>query len=148
MKPFLLFTNIINERSFGFVFNPTYNGTFYIGGIPEEIKKSNPYSISCKVNNRYSTWNCDLTEVRFNGDVYRNDMPAIFQTNINTIAAPQKFYTYLMTNENAFKNEFDNKICEYHEEDEDNNPIFTEDTMIDVLESAEINDTEKEGETK
>ena len=26
-----------------------------------------------------------------------------------------------MTNENAFKNEFDNKICEYHEEDEDNN---------------------------
>ena len=112
---------IINERSFGFVFNPTYNGTFYIGGIPEEIKKSNPYSISCKVNNRYSTWNCDLTEVRFNGDVYRNDMPAIFQTNINTIAAPKKFYTYLMTNENAFKKEFDNKICEYHEEDEDNN---------------------------
>ena len=48
-------------------------------------------------------------------------MPAIFQTNINTIAAPKQFYTYLMTNENAFKKEFDNKICEYHEEDEDSN---------------------------
>lgn len=112
---------IINERSFGFVFYPSYNGTFYIGGIPEEIKKKNPYKISCKVNKSYSPWNCDLTEVRFNGDVYRNDMPAIFQTNVNTIAAPKKFYTYLMTNENAFKKEFDNKICEYHEEDEDNN---------------------------
>lgn len=88
--------HFINHKKFGLHYLlDKGNGTLYLGGLPENVLNKNPYKTSCKVNENYPSWGCNLTKVIVDNYTYINEGYSKFQSNQRYILAPKKFSKYL-----------------------------------------------------
>lgn len=105
----------IDNLAYSFVSLTKDNGTFYLGGVPDDSIVNKTQS-SCKVTNQHSNWDCDLSFVFF-GDIsyvydniyYNNHEYAFFQVADKRILAPEAFIDYL--NNNYFHSYIRNDKC-------------------------------------
>ena len=110
--------HLISERGFGLVFNETnkFLGTLYFGGIPPQILNKYPYVATFKVDNEFSTWGCEVSEVILNEHVFNQKFYGYFQTNEKHIFAPKAYYDFLR--KTYFKDLLENHTCSFEETSE------------------------------
>ena len=104
----------ITRRAFAFSEKGQENKiNFYYGELPQE-QTNNKNRLKCKVNQKYSTWGCDIHSLTFSDKKYKpyiKDQYVYFQTNIQSILAPENFIHYLY--DTIFKEYSENEQCEY-----------------------------------
>lgn len=106
--------NLIDELSFGFSpKNINESGTFYLGGIEEEIENKY-FNSKCKVKDNSKFWGCKLQSVYINNDTRNqyiiNEM-SYFLTHVYDIYVPKIFYDYLY--HSFFQHYVDENVCKF-----------------------------------
>lgn len=104
----------INKLQFGFYFPPSapINGSFYIGGIDNELIKDKKSS-KCRSNDTF--WGCNLQTITFNNNnslAFENTFITLFQSEYHPIYCPIEFLDHLKTH--FLKDLFENEVCRYH----------------------------------
>ena len=100
----------IEHLQFAF-YNPiqSLNGTFYIGGIPNNTHLVLPYKGIIKVNESLPTWGFNLNTITYNNSKYSFNIPCIINSAANDFSISDEFYS-LMKNV-IFKEWLENGTC-------------------------------------
>lgn len=104
----------INRRAFAFSEGIITNKIkLYYGELPQK-SIYNKAKLTCKVNNKYSTWGCDIHSIYFSNPsikYQKSNQYVYFQTNIEYILAPEDFLTFL--HNTIFISYFNSGLCFY-----------------------------------
>lgn len=115
--------NMITHLSYGLLPKKTNKGSFYFGGIPDDLER-NYFVYKCKVTPNYITWGCSLTIITFNDlnstsninsfPDYFNRHYSYFQTGIRRTKAPGDFIEFITST--ILKSLIESKKCIYETE--------------------------------
>lgn len=110
----LHYSKYISQRIFTQKYINEKEGIMTIGDLPSEIKNNkNEYS-TCDTIQFYNGrldpyWECNLSFIMFDGQVYEIDEPTLLDTGTNQFIVPYSFLYYL--SETYFKDLLDRKLC-------------------------------------
>ena len=103
---------LIELKVFGFLFENSFYGKMFFGGIPKNELIDYTHHISCHSSFKYNNWNCKMNKISIQNKHYLftgDDGYFYFDTSQFGITAPSKFIDYLK--KEIFGKYFEHKIC-------------------------------------
>lgn len=94
----LLYLNQFIEN-LQFAFEPNinnYNGTFYIGGIPNTMDKKYKYKGNCDLEKNQNSWGCNLTSIEYQGEKYPFNKYCLFHTGYSQMMFSEYIMSFMM----------------------------------------------------
>lgn len=103
---------IIEHKIFGFLFENSFTGKMFFGGVPKNELVNFDHHVSCNSSFKYNNWNCKMNKISIQNKHYLfhgDDGYFYFDTSQFGVTAPSKFIDYLK--KEIFRKYFEQKIC-------------------------------------